>query len=86
MALAIAGDKQTGTATAGPILYNDIPVVSGANLANKAHAVNITLISGKKQGSLVINGTTNELMVAAGSTDVATWGTTAQNTAVITPA
>ena len=86
MTLAIAGDTQAGTATNGPIVFNDVVHVTGANLADKAHPVNITLISGKKKGSIVLNSTTGELMVAQGSTDVSLWNNAGPVAAVITPA
>lgn len=86
MPLGLIGDTQAGTATAGPIVFNDIVGVAGADLADKDHAVNQTLISGKKKGSVVFNSTTGELVVAQGSTDVATWVNAGAVAAVITPA
>lgn len=86
MALAVIGDKQTGTAVATVVCLNTIPLVTGAKLAAKADPINLTLSSGKKQGSVVINSTTNEMMVATGSTDVSTWVNAGAVAAIITPA
>lgn len=86
MALAVIGDKQTGTAVATVVCLNTIPQVTGAQLADKTHSINLTNSSGKKKGSCVINSTTNELHLATGSTDVSTWVNQGAVAAIITPA
>jgi len=86
MTLAIAGDTQAGTATAGPIVFNDLPIVAQADIAEQDHAVNVTLISGKKKGSLLINATTGEIMVAQGSTPTSAWNNMGPVAANIVPA
>lgn len=66
-----------------------MPVVTQADISDKTSAINTTLLSGKQEGACVImKETTGGLLViviATGSTDVATW--VRQDTkAVITPA
>jgi hypothetical protein len=85
MALSVIGDKQTGTAVKTVVCLNTIPQVTTAELASKTNPINLTNSSGKKAGSVVLNSTTNILMVATGSLDVSTWIHSGATAPVITP-
>lgn len=88
MALSVVGDAAAGSRTAVKtiVVDNKVAKVTGAQLAAKANAINITGLSGKKAGSIVLNTTTNELHVATGSLDVSTWVNQGAVAAIITPA
>jgi hypothetical protein len=59
-----------------------VTTATTGNLTNKANAINTT---GKYVGKLVLNTTTNILVVASGTTDVSPWMNVGTGVAAHTP-